>query len=178
MPKDFANYIPLAIVVLIVLRRSGRARKVQVERGWITPALSLIGVVSEMARETLPGPAAIAILAIAALLGLAAGYLSALHTELSYDDSTGHVMSKPTQLGTVLIVVFLLLRVGLDYLMTGKVGPAARFAQPREHGVDLFRLADAALLFSAAMLIGQRLEILRRAHGLIRARKSGASPGP
>jgi|SRR5579871_552234 len=171
MPKDYLNYLPLVIVILIVVRRAGRARKVQVERGWITPILSLIGVWSVMSGEPIPGVAAGAILLVAITLGLGAGYFRALHTELSYDAETGHVMSKPTQLGTFLIVLFLLVRVGLDYLTTGKFGPGARFAQPRAHGVDLFRLADAALLFSTAMLFAQRIEVLRRAHGLIQQNK-------
>jgi hypothetical protein len=47
---------------------------------------------------------------------------------------------------------------------------------PPQHGVDLFRLADAALIFSAAMTIAQRLEVFRRAHLLLKAQKSQSAP--
>lgn len=175
MPKDYLNYLPLAIVILIVLRRAGRPQKVRVERAWINPLLALVGVWSTMSTESFPSPAAILIFAVAILLGTAAGYFRALHMALSVDAESGQVMSKPTQLGTVLIVVFLLLRVGLNYLTTGKFGPAARFAQPHQHGVDIFRLADAALLFTTAMLLAQRGEIVRRAYLLRREHKRASA---
>jgi hypothetical protein len=169
MPKDLFPFIPLAIVVLIVLRRAGRSQRVRTQRMWITPLLSLTAVATALAREPVPGAAAIAILTLAAAIGIASGYLRALHTELTVDNETGAVSSKATPVGTVLIVVFLLVRVGLDYAINGawKPGPP-RFTNPSSHGVDLFRLADAAVMFAAGMMVAQRVEIWRRAQKLLK----------
>jgi hypothetical protein len=101
MPKDYFNYLPLVIALLIVLRRSGRARKVRVERAWITPTLAVLGVWTTLSREPLPGGAALALLVAAALIGIGAGYYRALHIELSLDPESGQVMSKATPFGTI-----------------------------------------------------------------------------
>src|SRR5215472_14244774 len=104
MPKDLFNFLPLAIALLIVLRRSGRAKKVRVdERAWLIPILGVVGVWSTLAREPIPGA-----------VGLGAGYYRALHIELSLDPATGQVMSKATAFGTIQIAVFLVNRFGLD----------------------------------------------------------------
>src|SRR5215831_1733088 len=173
MPKDYFNYLPLAIALLIVLRRSGRARKVRVERAWITPILAVVGVWATLSREPPPGGVALAILVAAAAIGLGAGYYRALHIELSLDPQTGQVMSKATPFGTILIAVFLVLRFGLDYAVNGgwKPGPPRFVMPPPQHGIDVFRLADAALIFSTAMTIAQRLEVFRRAHLLLKTQK-------
>jgi len=177
MGSGYSNFLPLAVVLLIVLRRARRAQKVRVERIWITPLLSLVAIASTMAQEPMPGVTAIAIFIVAAALGAAAGYFRALHIELSRDPVTGAISSKATPIGTVLIVIFLLVRVALDYLVNGKIAFGPRFgAVAIRHGADLFRLADAALLFTTAMMLGQRFEILRRARALIKSAKSDALP--
>jgi hypothetical protein len=179
MERDgLLDFLPIGIVLLIILRRSGRAQKVRVNgRAWVTPLLSIFAIWSQMSREPVPGLVAIAIIAAAAAAGAGAGYFRALHIELSRDPASGEVMSKPTQLGTILIVVALLVRSGLNYLTKGSLGPDfAHPAQLQKHGVDIFRLADAATIFATAMMLGQRAEILRRAHLLLRSGDSGASP--
>jgi hypothetical protein len=139
---------------------------------WVTPLLGLVAVVSALARESAPGAIATAVLAAATLAGAGAGYLRALHIKLSIDDETGSVTSKATPIGTLLIVAFLLVRVGLDYAINGAWRPGPpRFVNPSSHGVDLFRLADAAMLFATAMTLSQRVEIFRRTQQLIGERK-------
>jgi hypothetical protein len=174
MPKDLFPFIPLAIVVLIVLRRAGRSQRVRTQRLWITPLLGVAAVVATLAREPVPGAVAVGILAFAAAIGIGAGYLRALHTQLAVDQETGSVSSKATPIGTILIVIFLLVRVGLDYAINGgwKPGPP-RFINPSSHGVDLFRLADAAVVFATAMMLSQRIEIWRRAQMLLKERREG-----
>src|SRR5215472_7819288 len=173
MPNNLFNYLPLVIALLIVLRRSGRAKKVRVGRAWLTPILAILGVWATLSREPLPGGVALAILVGAAAIGIGAGYYRALHIELSLDPETGQILSKATPFGTILIAVFLVIRFGLDYAVNGgwRPGPPRFVMSPAQHGVDLFRLADAALLFSTGMMLGQRVEILRRAQALLRAEK-------
>lgn len=178
MERDgLLDYLPIGVVLLIILRRAGRSQKVNVERMWITPLLAGVAVWSSMSRESMPGVAAIAIFVAATLLGAGSGYFRALHIELTRDPATGEIMSKATQFGTILIVFFLLVRFGLKYLTTGSLGPNIPHpGQAAAHGVDIFRLADAGTIFAMAMMIGQRLEILRRAHLMLR--EGGPAPTP
>ncbi len=67
--------------------------------------------------------------------------------------------------------------------MTDIVGPLKfPHAAGSTHGVDLFRLTDAALIFSTLMMIAQRIEIWRRAQPLLaeyraaKAAKDTATP--
>jgi hypothetical protein len=172
MPRNLISLLPLAIVVLIVLRRAGRSQKVRTQRMWVTPLLGLVAVASALSREPVPGAVAVAILVAGTLAGAGAGYLRALHIKLSIEEETGAVTSKATPIGTALVVAFLLVRVGLDYAINGTWSPGPpRFVSPSSHGVDLFRLADAAMLFATAMTLSQRIEIFRRAQQLIGERK-------
>jgi hypothetical protein len=172
MPKTFFDYLPLVIALLIVLRRSGRTQKVRMPRLWITPFLSAAAVGSFLAREPPPSLSALAIFIAAAALGAGAGYYRALHIELSVDSKSGEVMSKATPIGTVLIVATVLIRFGLDYAVNGgwRPGPP-RFVQAPPHGVDIFRLADALMILTTVMSLAQRLEILRRAHALLKSER-------
>jgi hypothetical protein len=177
MPKDFFNYLPLVIALLIILRRSGRTQKVRMPRLWTTPFLSAVAVGSFLVREPPPSLFALAIFVAAAALGAAAGYYRALHIELSVDPQSGEVMSKATPIGTILIVATVLIRFGLDYAVNGgwRPGPP-RFVQAPPHGVDIFRLADALMILTTVMSLAQRLEILRRAHALLRSGKPKEIP--
>ena len=180
MTRELFRYLPFVLILLLVFRRAGRSRKVRVERAWLIPLLSVLGVASTLSREAFPSVAALAIFVAAGAIGAGAGYFQALHTELSIAPEGDHVMSKPTQLGSVLIVVLFAVRFGLDYLVKGSFQPGPPSFIPQaptqHHGVDLFRLADAALIFATALMLGQRLEILRRAHLLLKGAESGISP--
>jgi hypothetical protein len=174
MPKIFFDFLPLAIVALIVLRRSGRSRSVRTQRMWVTPILSTVAVGMTLAQEPVPGLAAMAVLSAGALAGLGAGYLRALHIELTIDKE-GAVLSRATPVGTLLIAGFLLVRFGLDYAINGGWWPGPpRFVNPPAHGVDLLRLADAALIFTTAMMVSQRAEIWRRAQTLLKVHRERA----
>lgn len=175
MPKNIYDLLPLALIGLVVLRRAGRAQKVRVERIWLSPALSLIAVWLTLAQEPVPGVFAVAIMAIGTIAGIASGYLRALHLELAIDEK-GKVISKATPIGTYLVVGFFLLRFGLNYAINGGWQPGPpRFINPTRSGLDVLRLADAALLFSTAMMIAQRAEIWRRAQALLKGKDAGAA---
>src|SRR5690349_10790038 len=107
MPKNFSDFLPLALIAWIVLRRAGRSKKVRVERMWVTPVLSIAAVWLTLAEEPAPSIAAIGLMAVGAAAGIASGYVSALHLELSLDEK-GKVLSKATPLGTYLIAGFFL----------------------------------------------------------------------
>ncbi len=174
MPKNISGLLPLAIIALIAFRRAGRSQSVRTRRMWITPLLSIIAVAMTLAEESVPGLAATAILLVGAAAGIGAGYFRALHLELTID-SKGNVSSKATPIGTYLVAGFFLLRVAIDYAVTGSWQPGPpRFVNPTARGVDLLRLADAALIFSTAMMVSQRVEIWRRAQRLVKDYRGAA----
>jgi len=188
MSKEFAPLIIFAIVLLVILRRQGRSRRVRTRNAWIFPAFGLLSAASTLANEPFPSLVAIAVLVVASAAGIAAGWFRALHVELALDAETGNITSKATPIGTYLIVAFMALRLALGYLFNGTPGAGLPYGPPMigapKHGVDLLRLADAALLFSTFMSVAQRFEIWRRAQPLLaeyratKAAKEATAPGP
>jgi hypothetical protein len=183
--KDYTPLIIFALALLIILRRSGRSRRVRVRSAWLFPLFGLLSAGSTLANEPFPSLVAITILVVASAAGVAAGWFRALHVELALDSETGNITSKATPIGTYLIVVFMGLRLGLGYAFNGAPGAGLPHGPPMigapKHGVDLFRLADAALLFSTFMSVAQRLEVWRRAQPLLaqdRSAKAEAAKGP
>jgi hypothetical protein len=171
MLKEIAPYIAPAIILLIVLRRAGRAQRLRIGNMWLIPTLAVLAAASTLAREPFPSVVAIALFVVAILVGGGLGYFRALHIELSLNKESGQITSQATPIGTYLIVAIMAVRLGLEFLVKGHVGAEDVVGSPHiprpAHGVDLFRLADAALLFSAAMVIAQRVEIWRRARPLL-----------
>jgi hypothetical protein len=148
---------------------------------WLTPIIASLATASTLAREPFPSLVALVIFLLAAAAGAGAGYFRALHIELTLDPETGNVSSKATPVGSALVVVFLVLRLGMEYFLEGGVphhGFAARaMAGPAAHGVDLFRLADAGVIFSTMMTVAQRFEIWRRAAPMVAAHKASRLEG-
>jgi hypothetical protein len=170
MPKNFSDFLPLALIAWIVLRRAGRSKKVRVERMWVTPVLSIAAVWLTLAEEPTPRLAAIALMAAAAIAGIASGYLSALHLELTMEEK-GKIFSKATPLGTYLIAGFFLLRFTINNAINGGWSPGPPSWVNPKHAVDALRMADAALLFSTGMVVAQRGEVWRRAQALIKGQE-------
>lgn len=180
MPAHITNYLIFAAVILLIarlaVRRSARSRRIRIQRMWLSPILASIATVSTLAREPFPSIWALGIFALATAAGAGSGYFRALHTELTLDPETGNVSSRATPIGSALVVVFLFLRFAIEYFVKSGV-PQAGFGHrvlegPAAHGVDLFRLADAALIFSTMMTVARRYEVWRRAMPMIAAHKA------
>lgn len=156
--------LPLLVFVLII-RRSLRERKVKTTRMWLYPAILGAVALFTMAREPLPGLAAVAGFIGAAILGAVIGYLRARHQQFTLDSATGEISSKATPLGTILVGAFFLLRFGLDFYTHARDIP---------HALGLQRATDAGLIFAFALMVAQRWEILKRARAL-RAERASAT---
>ncbi|MGD0143421.1 MAG: hypothetical protein ABSC92_09700 [Rhizomicrobium sp.] len=159
------SILPLIVPVLIValiLRRSMTSRTVRVQTMWIRPAILLILACVTLATTRLPGPIALAAFVAAGLVGAGVGYLRARHLELSVDPETGVVSSKATPIGTILIVGLVAVRIGLRFAFP-EMG-----ANPGGHvAADAVAWTDGALIFSAAMLVTQAIEIWLRTQPLL-----------
>jgi len=148
--------LPLLVFVLI-LRRSLRERKVRTTRMWLYPAILGAVALYTMAHEPMPGLVAIVSFIAAAIAGAGLGYLRARHQQFTLDQTTGEISSKATPIGTILVGAFFLARFGLEFFTHARDVP---------HALGLQRATDAGLIFSFALMVAQRWEILQRAKAL------------
>ncbi len=172
--NSLGPYLFIAAALVVMLVRASRAQPVRPGRMWIVPALGLFALITNLSRGAAPNDVALAIFLAAMAAGAGVGWLRALHTQLSIDPATGEVTSKPSLVGTLLIIGFVVLRTVLDALsgqLPGSVSDAAR-------ANDVLRLADAGLIFSLAMIVVRRLVIWRRAAALTATQAVTASLPP
>jgi hypothetical protein len=172
--NSLGPYLFIAAALVLMLIAASRSQPVRPGRMWIVPAFGLFSLIVNLSHGPAPNAIAFAIFAVALVAGGAAGWLRALHTQLSIDPATGEVTSKPTLIGALLIVGFVVLRTVLDTLSGQPPGAAAVAVRT----TDLLRLADAGLIFSLAMIIVRRLVIWRRAAALTATRAVTAGPPP
>lgn len=155
--RHASSFVVPVLVFLLILRRSLRERKVRTTRMWLYPAILGVAALSTMAREPMPGLAAIAGFVGAAIAGASLGYLRARHQQFTLDPATGEISSKATPIGTILIGAFFVARFGLEFFTHARDIP---------HALGLQRATDAGLIFSFALMVAQRWEIQRRAKAL------------
>lgn len=155
--RHASSFVVPLLVFLLILRRSLRERKVRTTRMWLYPAILGAAALYTMAHEPMPGLAAIAGFIAAAILGAGLGYLRARHQQFTLDPATGEISSKATPIGTILIGAFFVARFGLEFFTHARDVP---------HALGLQRATDAGLIFSFALMVAQRWEILQRAKKL------------
>lgn len=162
MPKELIPYLVPLLVVALIIRRSGRSRRVNLARMWVAPAIFALMTFGALAAEPLPSLAVVTAFAASALAGGGLGYLRALHQELSIDPQTGTISSKATAIGTLLVLGLFVLRFGLKLA----------FPQLQAHGHAGAQVAAAAnglLIFTVTMLVVQSVLIWSRAQPLLAA---------
>lgn len=173
--KDIAPYILPLVIVLIVARRivmAQRLQRVRTGRLWVMPAYLALVMWFILRITPMPGPVGIAIFAVAALAGLGAGYMRALHQEFSIDPETGNVMSKASPIGSILFIAIFLVRFGLNFWMNGGVTPSmTHHPDPR-----IFVYTDAMLFFAFAMVSASAWEVWRRTRPLVAEHRSSQAP--
>jgi hypothetical protein len=173
MWKQLTPYIVPLFVAALIVRRSGRAKKVRLVRMWIIPAFLGLALVATLSSEPAPGPLVIVGFLVAAFVGGGLGYLRASHLHLSIDPKTGEVSSRATTIGTLLIVFLFMARFGLKQAFP-------ELSAPHHHhgGAGIVQWSDIFLTFTVAMLIAQTVWIQNRIKPLLAehaARTSGAA---
>jgi len=174
MPHGLIPYLIPLVVVALYARRAFRARRITASRMWIGPAYLGVALIATMANAPMPDLLGMSIFAVAAALGVGAGYLRALHQEFSVDPKTGAVTSKATPLGSMLFLGILVVRLSLDFYLHGGFGPPA-------HGIPAVnphtvQYVDALLIFAFAMIAASAWELYRRARPLLAAKASASVP--
>ena len=178
--RDFAPFIAPALALFFILRRGGKPRRVKPNGLWIYPLVITILAVMALAQGQAPSLIAYVYFAAAVAAGGALGWFTTQHVELTLDDKTGTIMSKPTQFGTYLTAAVFVLRFAVEYLVNGgpSGGPPHVPGRIAQHAGTLLWFADAALLFVAARVMAQAAHMLIRIRPLIAQHKAAQLGGP
>lgn len=160
-PEQYGPLIGIGIALVVILLRNQKPRQLRVQYMWITPLLVAVAIgfglwgmsMAPDASHAPFGPGAWTILAAGLILGAAAGYQRGRMTTIERAPDGG-LQAQASPLGILLIVVLIgsrsLLRPWLD-------------AQAGVWHLNALAVQDAFLLFAAAMVIAQRVEMAIRA---------------
>lgn len=173
--RDLAPYIlPLVVAALFARRILSQPKERRVRPGylWIAPAYVAVMMALVLSQGPMPGAFAMLLFAAAAAVGLAVGYLRALHQEFSLDPATGNVMSKASPLGAIIFLGVFVARYALNLWMHGGRMPAGAEKMTPE----LLTYTDAMLFFAFAMVAASALETWRRTRPLVAERKAPQGP--
>lgn len=160
-PETYGPLIGVGVALVVILLRNRKPRPLHVRWMWVRPAIivPLIGL-GLWASAAAPGAPHIrwSVVSVLILLaGLGLGVLAGWNRGKSITierHADGSLKAQASPLGLILIVVLLLGR----RLLAAWLEPHAG-----DWGVDPVAVADAFLLFAAAMIVTQSLEMFIRA---------------
>jgi hypothetical protein len=174
MLKQYLPYIVPLLVLAMVLWRMSKAmngRPVKPSRLWIRPAVIAVFMAAALATSPLPNPIGLELLALAAAIGIGAGYLLARHQAFTLDPATGVITSKTSPFGVVLFVGLFAARYAFRMMMNGGQTPGKLVA----HSAQIALYTDAGLLFLLGLVCAQAWEIWRRTRPLLAQHASRTS---
>ena len=160
-PQTVAPLIAVAVAVPLILLRNRRPRTLRPQWMWVMPvlivAIMAFAIWGTSMSPGMPhaafGPADWAVLAAGAVLGGLAGFWRGRMTTIE-KHADGTLKAQASPLGLILIVGLMLGRRALS----GWLEPHAD-----QLGLNVLAVADAFLVFVAAMIIVQRVEMFIRA---------------
>lgn len=170
--QTFAPMVMVAIVLLVLVLRNGRARPLRIELLWVRPLLLLVLFGFGALREPItPTPLNLTVLIAGAVIGAAIGWQRGRFMRIEVDPDTHAVTSRASVLGIVFIVGVLLLRVLAVGAMRENVAHLP---------ISPIVGSDALITLIIAMFATQGLEMWIRARRLLAeaqaAKRTGAEP--
>ncbi|MBI1198151.1 MAG: DUF1453 family protein [Phenylobacterium sp.] len=155
--------VPLLVVGLVILRNA-RARKLRVERLWISPMVIMLMAILAFSQSPPPSALGLALDVAAVGLGALLGWWRGRASRFTIDPQTHVVTSKVSPLGMLLILGIF----GLRYLLRGVMdGQASTLHLTAAEATDSF------LLLAVGLVSAQRLEWWVRARRMIAEAKAG-----
>jgi hypothetical protein len=164
---SLGSILPTLLVVALIVRRGSKPRRVKVNSLWRYPAIITLLALFSLAGSAPPGLLGIAMYVVAVPAGAALGWFSAQHVELTLDDKTGTISSKPTVWGTAMTAGAFVARYLADTWMKSGSG-----ALPGHHGIAIAGAADAALIFVAARGLASAYHMWIRTRPLLEQHKA------
>jgi energy-coupling factor transporter transmembrane protein EcfT len=154
--------IPL-LAIFFILRRGFRQSRVRPGALFVYPLIICLLIAATFVHQKMPTPEMMAVLAVAALVGLGLGWFTTAQLQLSVDAKSGTILSKPTPIGTAITAAVFALRFAVDYMMRADAGGA------HAHDPLLLAAANAGLMFVAGRLIGRAVHLWIRTRPLLAA---------
>jgi len=164
-PEQYAPLIAIAVAVPIMLLRNRRPRTLKPQWMWVMPLLIVLliglgiwGSAQAPGVSHRPfGPLDYVVLALGLILGTVTGWWRGKMTTIERH-ADGTLKAQASPIGLVLILALMLGRRAL-----------AAWLEPHaaDFGLNVLAVADAFLLFVAAMIVVQRLEMWIRARRIL-----------
>ncbi|WP_269515424.1 CcdC protein domain-containing protein [Brevundimonas subvibrioides] len=160
-PQQYGPLIGIGIALVVILLRNQKPRPLRVQSMWIVPLLVALGIgfglwgmsMAPGASHAPFGIDAWAILAGGLILGAAAGYQRGRMTTIERAPD-GTLLAQASRLGIILILALIATRSMLrPWLET----------HASDWHLNALAIQDAFLVFAAAMVIVQRVEMFIRA---------------
>lgn len=165
--SDFGPFLFPALALFFILRRGLKPRRIKANSLWTFPIVLTILALLSLSKSGMPAPLAIGAYVVALAGGLALGWYTTQHLELTLDPKTGTIMSQQTTAGTLLTAAVFALRFGVEYLVEGAPGGAGGGHVSAHHAAGLVWLSNAALLFVAARMLGRAWHLWIRTRPLL-----------
>jgi hypothetical protein len=163
--ETWSLLIPLLVIALVILRNA-RARKLKVERLWITPLIVMVMTIAAFAANPPPGPLGVALDVLAVGVGALLGWWRGRASRFTVDPETHVVTSRVSPAGMLLILGIFALRYVLRMFLGGD-GASALHLTAGE-------ITDSFLLLAVGVVSAQRLEWWIRARRMIAEAKGAA----
>lgn len=164
-PQEYGPLIGIGIALVIILLRNQKPRPLRIQYMWIAPVLVALGIGFGLwGMSQAPGASHAAfgidawgILAGGLILGAAAGYQRGRMTTIERA-SDGSLQAQASRIGIILIVGLIATRSLLRPWLETHAGA---------WHLNALAIQDAFLLFAAAMVIVQRVEMFIRARRIM-----------
>ncbi|MGH7023941.1 MAG: hypothetical protein ACREEB_10170 [Caulobacteraceae bacterium] len=164
--------LTLVVVLGVMLMRNRRPRRLRLEAMWVRPLIFIALIAATFA--TAPAPPdilAVAVLVVALVLGVGAGWLRGSLMRIDVHPETHDISAQASPVGMLFILAVLGVRI---YLRNAAATSAVA-------GLPATAIADALILLAGAMMITQSLEMWLRARRLLgeaqAAKAEKTSPG-
>ena len=161
--------LTLLIAVVLIALRNRRPRRLRLEAMWVRPVIFLALIILTFgATATRTDALSLAIMGLALLLGIAAGWMRGSLMKIEVHPETYDITSRASPAGMLFILAVLGVRIFIR----------SSAMQTSVAGVTAAVIADALILFAAAMMITQGVEMFLRARRLLgEARAASVDPG-
>ncbi|MBS0472566.1 MAG: DUF1453 family protein [Proteobacteria bacterium] len=171
--KEFLPYIAPLIALYIIIRRGSRPRRIRPNGLWIYPLIITVLAASALSHSKAPDLLGYGLFVVAALAGAALGWFTTQHVELTLDEKTGTIMSKPTQFGTILTAAVFVARFAIEFMVNGNPnGMPSRHVLQAHHADSLLLFANAGLVFVAGRILLQAAHMWLRVRPLVAQHKA------
>jgi hypothetical protein len=157
----------LLIAVLVLALRNRRPRRLRLEAMWIRPLIFFVLIGLTLSATTTPtDPLALAVMGLSLVLGVGAGWMRGRLMRIDVHPDTYELTSRASTVGMLFILA----------LLAGRMFIRGAAADTSILGIPAAAIADAFILFAAAMMITQSLEMFLRARRLLGEARAASVP--